>query len=152
MRLLKVNTNGRLSLIEDLPDNKRLKYTILSYTWGKDDDKVMFKDIEKRTSKEKIDKIGYKKVSFCAEQAIRDDIQYIWVDTCYIYKSYNNTNRDIELQTAINSIFRWYQNTQECYIYLEDVPDPEIDADSQSQTSWELSLQKSRWFTRRWTL
>ena len=38
-------------------------------------------------------------------------------------------------------------------MYLEDVPDPEIDAGGEfHQTTWELSLRKSRWFTRGWTL
>jgi hypothetical protein len=43
-------------------------------------------------------------------------------------------------------MFRWYQNAAK---YLKDVPDPEIEASGESyQTPWELSLGKSRWFTR----
>jgi len=151
MRLLKVDPTGGLSLTEDLTDNERLKYAILSHTWGKDEDEVTFEDLVKGTGK---DKIGYKKISFCAEQAIHNSIQYIWVDTCCINKS----NNGIELQHAINSMFRWYQNAEKCYVYLEDVPDPEIDAGGQSyhtprvHTLWELSLRKSRWFARGWTL
>jgi hypothetical protein len=37
MRLLKVDTTGGFSLTEDLTD-ERLKYVILSHTWGKDDE------------------------------------------------------------------------------------------------------------------
>ena len=105
MRLLQVDTTGGFSLTEDLTDSERLKYAILSHTWGKDDEEVMFEDLMKGTGQ---DKIGYRKISFCAEQAIRDGIQYIWVDTCCIHKSTNN----IELQHAINSIIRWYQNSE----------------------------------------
>jgi hypothetical protein len=89
-------------------------------------------------------------VSFCAKQAIQDGIQYIWVGTCCIDTSNNNINKAIELQYAINPMFRWYQNAAK---YLKDVPDPEIEASGESyQTPWELSLGKSRWFTRGWTL
>jgi hypothetical protein len=151
MRLLKINPTGGFSLTEDLPNNEGLKYAILSHTWHKDNNQeVTSEDLNKGTSE---DKVGYKKISFCAKQAIQDDIQYIWVDTCCIDKSNNNINKAIELQYAINSMFRWYQNAAKCYVYLEDVPDPEIDASSEShQTPWELSLRKSRWFTRGWTL
>jgi hypothetical protein len=38
MRLLKVDTTGGFSLAEDLTDNERLKYAILSHTWGENDD------------------------------------------------------------------------------------------------------------------
>ena len=39
-----------------------------------------------------------------------------------------------ELTEAINSMYTWYQNAQECYVYLSDVP----------EKPWE----QSRWFTR----
>jgi hypothetical protein len=117
----------------------------LSHTWGKEDSEVTFQDLVNGTSK---NKVGYQKISFCASQAIRDDIQYIWVDACCIDKSNNN----VELQHAINSMFRWYQKAEKCYVYLEDVPVPQVDTGQFHQTSWELSLQKSRWFSRGWTL
>jgi hypothetical protein len=150
MRLLKVDSTNGLSLTEDLPGNERLQYAILSHTWGKDEDEVTYEDLSKGTSETNV---GYKKISLCAQQAICDGIQYIWVDTCCINKSNSNNNKDIELQTAINSMFRWYQNATKCYVYLEDVPDPQTTADGQPYpTSWERSLQGSRWFTRGWTL
>jgi hypothetical protein len=151
MRLLKIEPTGHLSLTEDLLDNEGLKYAILSHTWHKDNDQeVTSEDLRKGTGKSKI---GNTKISFCAKQAIQDGIQYIWVDTCCIDKSNNNSNKAIELQYAINSMFRWYQNATKCYAYLEDVPGPEIDASGESyQTPSELSLGKSRWFTRGWTL
>jgi hypothetical protein len=151
MRLLKVDSTGGFSLMEHKIGNERPKYAILSHTWHRDNDKeVTFEDLVQGTGK---DKPGYKKISFCAQQAYRDGIHYIWVDTCCIYKSNNNINKDIELQQAINSMFQWYQSSEKCYVYLEDVPNPEIDARSQShETPWELSLPKSRWFSRGWTL
>jgi hypothetical protein len=61
-------------------------------------------------------KAEYKKILFCGEQAARDGLQHSWVDTCCIDKSNN-----VELQEAINSIFRWYQNATKYYVYLSDV-------------------------------
>jgi Heterokaryon incompatibility protein (HET) len=148
MRLLKVNPTGSFRLTEDLPDNERLKYAILSHTWHQDNNQeVTSEDLMKGTNQ---NKSGYKKISFCAKQAIQDGIQYIWVDTCCIDKSNNNPNKTIELQYAINSMFRWYQHSAKCYVYLEDVKDPEIDPSGESRQT--LSLGSSRWFTRGWTL
>jgi hypothetical protein len=131
MRLLKVDPTGYFSLTDDLPDNEGLKYAILSHTWHKDNSlEVTSEDL----------KSGYTKISFCAKQAIQDDIYYIWVDTCCIDKSNNNINKAIELQYAINSMFRWYQKAEKCYVYLEDVPDPETGAGGLShQTTWNSS-------------
>src|SRR5438128_1339550 len=108
MRLLKVASTGSFSLTEDLPDNEGLRYAILSHTWHQDNSKeVTYEDLIKGTYRQRV---GYKKISLCAGQARRDGIDYIWVDTCCIDKSNNNPNKAIELQCAINSMFRWYQN------------------------------------------
>jgi hypothetical protein len=147
MRLLKVDPIGGFSLTEDLTDNERLKYVILSHTWNEDNnEEVTFEDLVKGTGRAKA---GYRKISLCAKQAIRDGIHYIWVDTCCINKS----NNSVELQHAINSMFRWYMDAEKCYVYLEDVPGPGTAAGGQSHhTPWELSLRMSRWFSRGWTL
>ena len=50
-----------------------------------------------------------------------------------------------ELSEAINSMFKWYQEAEVCYAYLQDVCD-----DSGSSTSMEVL--NARWFTRGWTL
>jgi hypothetical protein len=53
---------------------------ILSHTWGtENEEEVTFKDLMDGTGK---DKIGYKKIQFCGEQASRDGLKYFWVDTC----------------------------------------------------------------------
>ena len=43
-------------------------------------------------------------------------------------------------------MFRWYQNAVVCYAFLSDVPSC-VDA-----SAMELNFEKSRWFTRGWTL
>jgi hypothetical protein len=62
------------------------------------------------------DKTGYGKIRFCGERAKRDGLRFFWVDTCYIDKF-----NAVELQEAINSMFRWYQNAAKYYVYLLDV-------------------------------
>src|SRR5436189_4680062 len=101
MRLLQVDENDELSLTDDLIDNIP-PYAILSHTWGKDHEEVSFKDLSEGPRKKKA---GYRKLRFCARQAARDDLQHFWVDTCCIDKS-----NSVELQEAINSMFRWYRN------------------------------------------
>jgi len=92
-------------------------------------------------------KAGYKKIRFCGEQAKRDDLQYFWVDTCYIDKT-NST----ELAKSINSMFRWYRYAAKCYVYLSDVSRSSYDTNKSNQLPWESAFRKSKWFTRGWTL
>jgi hypothetical protein len=144
MRLLEYSNEGEFSLTEffggDIP-----RYAILSHTWGAGTEEVTFRDLTDGTCK---DKTGYRKIRFCGEQARRDGLQFFWVDTCCIDKS-NNT----ELTEAINSMFRWYLNAANCYIYLSDVPRNALDTDDASyQLAWKSAFRKSRWFTRGWTL
>ncbi|KAF2011336.1 HET-domain-containing protein [Aaosphaeria arxii CBS 175.79] len=102
-------------------------YAILSHTWGAD---------------------GIKKIQFCGEEAAKDGLGYFWVDTCCIDKS-----SSAELQEAINSMFQWYAKATQCYVYLEDVSTGGLaQSDLSSQQTWKLMFQKSRWFTRSWSL
>jgi hypothetical protein len=144
MRLLEINNHGKFSLTKFIGNNVP-PYAILSHTWGSDTDEVSFRDITDDTGKSKA---GYDKIWFCGRQARRDGLQYFWVDTCCIDISNND-----ELSEAINSMFRWYCNEAKCYVYLPDVSRPALHAiDKFSQLPWELAFQKSRWFTRGWTL
>jgi hypothetical protein len=68
-------------------------------------------------------------------------LDYFWIDTCCIDKS-----GSVEPTEAINSMYRWHQNAQECYSYLSDVSAPE---DPKMESS---AFAKSRCLTRGWTL
>ena len=59
--------------------------------------------------------------------------QFGTADLCCIDKT-----SSAELSEAINSMYRWYQESGVCYAYLADVPPN--------------AFSKSRWFTRGWTL
>ncbi|KAG4428562.1 hypothetical protein IFR05_015955 [Cadophora sp. M221] len=111
-------------------------YAILSHTWGEEE--VIHQELEKGKDRCKImDKAGWRKIQFCAEQAKEDGLEYFWVDTCCIDKK-----NAVELGTAINSMFRWYQNAVRCYVYLSDVSKPNTRADD--QRAWEEDFRKSR--------
>jgi hypothetical protein len=85
-------------------------------------------------------KVGYRKISFCGEQAKKDGLNYFWVDTCCIDK----TNLP-ELSEAINSMYKWYRKAARCYVYLSDVTRAES---SEAVQQWKPAFRKSRWFTR----
>ncbi|PVH71248.1 heterokaryon incompatibility, partial [Cadophora sp. DSE1049] len=122
----------------DIPE----KYAILSHKWGAEE--VTFKDLTDGTSK---GKAGHGKIQFCAEQARRDGLQYFWVDTCCIDKS-----NAVELQEAINSMFRWYRDATKCYVYLPDVSRPRTNSADGFDKLWASTFQESEWFRRGWTL
>jgi hypothetical protein len=145
MRLLQYNNDGEFSLTKDLFGDDIPDYAILSHTWGADTEEVTYRDVMDNTWK---NKIGYKKIRFCGEQARRDSLRYFWVDSCCIDKSSSAV-----LSEAIISMFRWYHNAVKCYVYLADVSRPALDANGEStQIFWESAFRKSKWFTRGWTL
>ncbi|KAK8045160.1 WD40 repeat-like protein [Apiospora rasikravindrae] len=112
MHLLRFGDLGELTVTEDLLDNIP-PYAVLSHTWGALGGEVLFQDIGAGYYKHKP---GYRKILFCGAQARRDGIEYFWVDTCCIDKT-----SSAELSEAINSMYRWYQNAEKCYVYLSDV-------------------------------
>jgi hypothetical protein len=146
MRLLKRGDDNELSFTKDLiGDDEIPPYAILSHAW-EEGQEVTFDDwISGRTKS----KAGYKKILFCAQQAERDRLQHFWVDTCCINKA-----DPVELQDAINSMFRWYQNAAKCYVYLSDVSTTKQKASSSRglKLTWEPAFRESRWFRRGWTL
>jgi hypothetical protein len=148
MRLLYTAGDGRLGWTDDLVGDEIPPYAILSHTWeGRE---VAYKDLQNYRDIGDVDarlKGDYQKIFFCATQAKRDGLNYFWVDTCCIDKSNSQ-----ELQEAINSMFRWYQNATKCYVYLSDVEWHTPDADGELCRRWKSLFRKSRWFTRGWTL
>ncbi|KAI8284397.1 Vegetative incompatibility protein HET-E-1 [Colletotrichum sp. SAR11_240] len=127
--------NLRQGQVEDFSAKQVPPYAILSHTW--EDGEVTLQDMERQTASSKA---GYAKIRDSCEQTLRDNLGYIWVDTCCIDKT-----SSAELSEAINAMFRWYQDSTICYAFLSDVPS-DTDFDESS------AFAKSRWFTRGWTL
>ena len=52
-------------------------YAILSHTWEMGE--VTFDEVHKNNARKKL---GYRKIDFTCQQALRDGFNYAWVDTC----------------------------------------------------------------------
>jgi hypothetical protein len=143
MRLLYTTDNGTLEFTKDIVRSEEIPpYAILSHTWGQEE--VVFGDLNDIDAKKKD---GWNKIHFCAQQAKRDGLRHFWIDTCCIDRA-NHT----ELSEAINSMFRWYQNANKCYVFLTDVEDQPTGGNEAHSRRWETAFRASRWFYRGWTL
>ena len=142
MRLLHFDDSRRL-VLTDFNGKTIPPYAILSHRWWGDGLEVHYQEVLHNTYARKD---GYRKIKFCAEQAIQDQLQYFWIDTC-CFDRYNSRERS----NAVNSMFRWYQNAAKCYVFLSDVSVATA-TDAQQQSTWQARFQASKWFTRAWTL
>ncbi|KAI4151107.1 MAG: hypothetical protein L6R39_002118 [Caloplaca ligustica] len=132
MRLIRTATLE----LEEFIDDEIPNYAILSHTWGREE--VSFADFDKPESRQKA---GYGKIVQCCSLARSRDHDFVWIDTCCIDKSSSS-----ELSEAINSMYNWYFDAEECFAYLSDVQK------EPSEQTWLLQFRASRWFTRGWTL
>ncbi|KAM0489494.1 hypothetical protein ACHAP8_012519 [Fusarium lateritium] len=130
MRLLNVDTLK----LEWFPGNLKPPYAILSHTWGSEE--IMLQDV---ASLHIGQGAGFAKTRAACAEASRRGFDYVWVDTCCIDKM-----SSAELSEAINRMFEWYENSEICFAYLDDVPAGSEDIGK--------SMSGSRWFTRGWTL
>lgn len=153
--------NARTKRLESFNNESKLpEYAILSHTWDSPEDEIAFHDLNthrcpnyscncpKEVSNAGTIGLGqsgkavaWDKVKGTCDQALAHGYDYVWIDTFYIDKS-----SSVELQEAINSMFRWYEKAQVCFVYLSDVSTPDGPDQDQSE------FRRSRWFTRGWTL
>jgi ankyrin repeat protein len=129
MRLLRTDTFEKTVEIIQFGDHDTPRYAILSHVWDKEE--VTFQDMVGPSATQKP---GYEKVRMACSVAAADGYKYVWIDTCCIDKT-----SSAELSEAINSMYHWYQEADECYAYLADVPS-------------KAEFSGSKWFTRGWTL
>src|SRR3954468_16799626 len=128
MRLLNAETKE----FEEFPAHPP-PYAILSHTWGSNE--LTYQDVKEK---------GYVpsvKTDGCCAQALKNGLNYVWIDTCCIDKS-----SSAELSEAINSMWNWYRQANICYAYLVDVSSG---TDVYEEDS---AFSRSLWFTRGWTL
>jgi Heterokaryon incompatibility protein (HET) len=135
MRLI----NTRTLQLEQFFEDRIPGYAILSHTW-EEESEVTFQDWQDIGKASK--KFGFVKIQGACRQAIKDGLNYLWVDTNCIDKS-----SSADLTEAINSMFAWYRDAAVCYAYLVDVPTLD-----RNDTVPLKHFRKSRWFTRGWTL
>jgi hypothetical protein len=99
----------------------------------RDEGEVLFTDIQDGTAHLKK---GFEKVKKCSELAAQT-YRYVWIDTCCIDKS-----SSAELSEAINSMFKYYQNSKICYVYLDiEVAPGNVSA---------VEFRQARWTYRGW--
>jgi hypothetical protein len=137
MRLLNCETYQ----LEEFFNANTPNYTILSHTWGKQEEEVDYQEMCSPETTDPAKKSGFNKIMQCCDQSLRMGIKHTWIDTCCISKS-----SSAELSEAINSMYKWYRDAVVCFVYLADVHV------TQSDRSFEASFIKSRWFSRGWTL
>lgn len=102
-------------------------YAILSHTWG--DEEVTYRDyIGGQFEGMK----GYDKIDQACRKAVGHCIPWMWIDTCCIDK-----RSSAELSEAINSMYRWYEGAEICYVYLSDL---------EAGANWNSALEKCRWW------
>ena len=157
MRLINATTFE----LKEFSDADLPPYAILSHRWGENE--VSYQDwvyvtkqfprrwgwvhLEEEANKIKTS-VGYQKIMEACKMARWDDLEWIWADTCCIDK----TNL-AELSEAINSMYRWYEDSELCYAYLQDVKLYADGSDRSEASRWiETAVRKSEWFQRGWTL
>ncbi|KAI6095499.1 heterokaryon incompatibility protein-domain-containing protein [Pisolithus croceorrhizus] len=135
-------------IIKELGD-KTVRYAILSHRWEVE---VTFKEMtgltkmDERKREEVRNRPGYQKIIKSCEQAMKDGYEWLWIDTCCIDK-----RSSAELSEAINSMYRWYQDAQVCYAYLNDVDESAFPT-KYNEGAYGKSSGWPEWFTRGWTL
>ncbi|KAI8237908.1 hypothetical protein K4K54_009254 [Colletotrichum sp. SAR 10_86] len=92
--------NTKTLRLEEFQDYSAVEYAILSHTWG--DDEVSFKDMQDFARAKR--QAGFVKIATTCELALKEGLEYAWVDTCCIDKT-----SSAELSEAINAMFVWYQ-------------------------------------------
>ena len=167
MRLLKTEGSSSPQWLPQLIDFRGEDYSILSHRWEANaNDEVLFADIRiiddggilderqgLRHSKfyhnpayshRDVARLpGFNKLQGAAQLAAREGHSFIWVDTCCIDKS-----SSAELSEAINSMFKWYNQSKVCFAYLKDVPDSLTAVETHPMSAF----ARSEWWSRAWCL
>jgi hypothetical protein len=73
MRFLQSKT---FQLKEFIGDDQVPPYAILSHTWG--DEEIVYQDLHNNSFEQKL---GFKKIKYCCDQAAKDGFDWVWIDT-----------------------------------------------------------------------
>ncbi|KAH7918353.1 hypothetical protein BV22DRAFT_1041820 [Leucogyrophana mollusca] len=120
---------SRARTIRDLV-KRRVKYAIFSHRWLRVGEPT-FQDMLRGDMK---GGPGYEKLKEFCNKAGEYGCDFVWSDTCCIDKT-----SSAELDEAIRSMCRWYQNSDVCIAYLAD-------------STTIIDFEHEMWFRRGWTL
>ncbi|KAI1841676.1 hypothetical protein JX266_012141 [Neoarthrinium moseri] len=127
--------------LEEFLGDQIPRYAILSHTWEQNQEVSLHEwKTYRRDLAPAFRKRGYDKITAACFLASSQGLSYLWVDTNCIDKT-----SSAELTEAINSMFNWYRNSTICFAYLFDVV-------GVAKTDPDPLFERSRWFTRGWTL
>jgi len=142
-------------VFEFCDDETSTAYAILSHRWIETpegettevnyDEMIGLARMEKVEQDEVRRRLGYQKILDSCKQAKKDGYKRLWVDTCCIDK-----RSSAELSEAINSMYRWYENSGVCYVYLHDVSGASSFPTARDQSTYPNGWPE--WFSRGWTL
>ena len=148
--------NHRAVNILDCRHYESTEYAILSHRWIEQkpgetaevnyEEMVELANMDTKKQDEIRKRDGYQKILRSCKQAKEDGFKWLWADTCCIDK-----RSSAELSEAINSMYRWYENSAQCYAYLHDVPDRYFPIE-RNLGRYSLSNGWPEWFSRGWTL
>lgn len=166
MRLI----NCRTFRLEDFSEWHKPPYAILSHT--SDRPEITFKDLCELPVENLRKDPASEKIFKTCEIALSYGCDYCWIDSCCIDKSNFS-----EWSEAVNSMFKWYQNSTFCIAYLNDFEGIGLGAGSvgggkggsKSKVDFELeseppaysevdqtfsleNLGRCQWFSSSWTL
>ncbi|KAI6094665.1 heterokaryon incompatibility protein-domain-containing protein [Pisolithus croceorrhizus] len=141
-------TDPEREVLKEL-DDEDTRYVILSHRWGAEigyEEMTGLMKMEEQKRDEVRQHAGYRKITTSCKQAEKDGYEWLWIDTCCIDK-----RSSTELSEAINSMYRWYQNAQVCYAYLNDVEESTFPTEPDN-SKFAKSNGWLEWFMRGWTL
>ncbi|KAI6106435.1 heterokaryon incompatibility protein-domain-containing protein, partial [Pisolithus croceorrhizus] len=133
------------------PDDTNPSYAILSHRWRARtevsyEEMIGLVKMDEKKREEVKHRYGYQKIIKSCEQAEKDGYEWLWIDTCCIDK-----RSSAELSEAINSMYKWYENAQICYAYLNDVGESTFPT-KKDDDKFDKSNGWPEWFVRGWTL
>ena len=140
----------RRAKVLEFGDDEVTEHAILSHRWIEQE--VDYSEVVElaKTAKEERNEIrqrdGCRKILQSCEQAKNDGYKWLWVDTCCIDK-----RSSAELSEAINSMYRWYENSRICYAYLHDLTGSSFPIAGDYERYYK-SKGWPEWFSRGWTL
>ncbi|KAK8024453.1 ankyrin repeat-containing protein [Apiospora rasikravindrae] len=133
MRFINTTTFKFHELSDSDVRNLKNGYSILSHRWTWGSGEITYNDVLAMDTKVEA-KGGFPKLAGACAVAKTLGYGLIWDDTCCI-----NKTDSVELGEAINSMYRWYAESDVCIAFLEDVVSLEL-------------IENSEWFSRGWTL
>jgi hypothetical protein len=155
MRLINCETK----FFEEFFDQDIPRYAILSHTWNGAE--VPYKDYYNPQREHLYTVEANNKITRTCEKAKEDGYSYVWIDSCCIDKSSSS-----ELSEAINSMYKWYEGAERCYVFLSDFKVDRAAIESTTTSSLGCFPPSSRthnfseqqttdfaacnWFTRGW--